>query len=303
MKFVYFEGKIVPFGEAKVSVMTHALNYGTAIFEGIRAYWNAKTQQLYILKLEEHCARLKNSGKIVQIGIKQSIKELSALIAEVVRKNGYKEDLYVRPLAYKSAPKIGVRLHDIEDDLTVFAAPFGNYLDVTKGIKCCVSSWVRVDDSMIPARAKITGAYINSAFAKSEAMTRGYDEAIFLDRSGHVAEGSGENIFIIRDGKAITPPVSDNILEGITRLAVIELLTKELGVQVLERSIDRSELYIADEVFLCGTAAQVSPVVHIDHAVVGKGVPGPLTSKLSELYFEAVKGNNPKYKSWLTPVY
>ncbi len=303
MKFAYFEGNIVPFDQAKLSVMTHAFNYGTAVFEGVRAYWNAEQEQLFILKLEEHYVRLMNSCKILQITLKPSVQELCALTVELAKKNGYRQDLYIRPLAYKSSCKVGVRLHDIDDAFTIFCAPLGDYLETEKGIKCCVSSWTRVDDCMVPARAKITGSYINSALAKSDAIQKGFDEAILLDKSGHVAEGSGENIFIVRNNTIITPPVYDNILEGITRKALMEIAAGELGLSVVERSIDRSELYIADEVFMCGTAAQVSPIVQVDHAKVANGVPGAITRKLSALYFNIVKGNENKYKDWLTAVY
>ncbi|MBU0580075.1 MAG: branched-chain amino acid transaminase [Candidatus Margulisbacteria bacterium] len=303
MKFAYFQGKIVPFEEAKISVMTHAFNYGTGVFEGIRAYWNDKDKQLYVLKMKEHYERFLKSCKILNIDIKKSVKELIDITTELIKKNGYKEDVYIRPLAYKSSVKIGVRLHDLEDDFTIYMSPFGDYLDVSKGIRCCVSSWTRIDDTMIPARGKITGIYVNSAFSKSEAMLNGYDEALVMDSNGHVVEGSAENLFIIRDGVAITPQVNENILEGITRQALIKMLKEEIKIEVIERAIDRSELYIADEVFLCGTGAQVSPVVEIDHKIVAAGKPGEITMKLSKIYFDAVKGINRKYSEWLTPVY
>jgi branched-chain amino acid aminotransferase len=303
MKFAYFQGQIVPFEDAKVSVMTHAFNYGTGIFEGIRAYWNADKKQLFALKLEAHYERFLKSCKVLNIDLKKSVQELCDITIELLKKNGYQEDVYIRPLAYKSSTKIGVRLHDLDDDLTIFLAPFGDYLDVSQGIRCCVSSWTRIDDTMIPARAKITGIYVNSAFSKSEAMLDGYDEALVMDSTGHIVEGSAENIFIVRDGEVITPPVNDNILEGITRKAMIEMLKTEMNLTVVERSIDRSELYIADEVFLCGTGAQVSPVIEIDKRNVAEGKPGEITKKLSELYFQAVKGDDDKYSAWLNPIY
>lgn len=303
MKYAFFEGKIVPFEDAKISVMTHAFNYGTGVFEGIRGYWNAEQDQMFLLKLEAHYKRFLNSCKIMNIKLEQSVEELCELTKTLVQKNGYKEDVYVRPLAYKSSKVIGVRLHNLDDDLVIFMAPFGDYLDVSKGINVCVSSWTRIDDGMIPARAKITGAYVNSAFSKSEAMLDGYDEAIVLTKSGHVAEGSAENFFMIRDGVLITPSVSDDILEGITRTEIIAMAQQELGLKVIERSVDRTELYIADEIFLVGTGAQVSPVATVDKRPVGTGLVGPITKQLQELYFNAAKGNNPKYKDWLTPVY
>lgn len=303
MKYAFFEGQIVPFEEAKISVLTHAFNYGTGIFEGVRGYWNEKQKQLFLLKVPEHYERLKDSAKIMNIRIQQSVEALTELTIELARRNAYREDIYIRPLAYKSSRQIGVRLHNLEDDLTIFVTPFGDYLDTSIGIKCCVSSWKRLDDNMIPARGKITGSYVNSAFIKSEAMMNGFDEGIVLNHEGHVAEGSAENLFIVRDSRIITPPASDDILEGITRNTLMKLAQDDLGVEVIERSLDRTELYIADEVFLCGTGAQVSPVVEIDKRAVGDGKVGPITKKLSDLYFKAVRGENPKYSSWLIPVY
>lgn len=303
MKYAFFEGRIVPFEEAKISVLTHAFNYGTGVFEGVRGYWNEKQKQLYLLKVPEHYERLKDSTKIMNIRIQQSVEDLTELTIELARQNAYREDIYIRPLAYKSSRQIGVRLHNLEDDLTIFVTPFGDYLDTSIGIKCCVSSWRRLDDNMIPARGKITGSYVNSAFIKSEAMLNGFDEGIVLNHEGHVAEGSAENLFLVRDGRILTPPASDDILEGITRNSLMKLAQDDLGVEVVERSLDRTELYIADEVFLCGTGAQVSPVVEIDKRAVGDGKVGPITKKLSDLYFKAVRGENPKYSSWLIPVY
>jgi branched-chain amino acid aminotransferase len=222
---------------------------------------------------------------------------------EMLRKCNYHEDSYIRPLAYKSSPVIGVRLHDLEDGFVVFAVPFGTYIDVDHGISCCVSSWRRTDDNAIPARSKITGAYVNAAMAKTEAQLNGYDEAIVLTQDGHVSEGSAENLFMVKGGKLLTPPVTDNILEGIVRRSLIALARDDLGIDVVERTIDRTELYVADEVFLCGTGAQISPVVDIDRRKIGTGEVGPITQRISRLYFEAVRGDLPKYRSWVTPVY
>jgi len=303
MKKAYFKGKIVPFSEAKISVMTHAFNYGTGVFEGIRGYWNNEKKQMFIVKLREHYDRLQRSCRIMKIKMKQSVDELCEITKELAKQNGYKEDVYIRPLAYKSSEKIGLGLTGLEDDLTIFLSPFGNYLDVSKGIKVCTSTWWRVEDNTIPARGKVTGIYVNSSLAKSEAVENGYAEAIMLSNNGHVSEGSGENIFIVRNGKLLSPAHCDNILEGITRDALIELARDELNLEVIERSIDRTELYVADEVFLCGTGAQVSPVVEVDKRPVGDGKVGPITAKLQKLYFSAARGENAKYSSWLTPVY
>lgn len=301
--WAFFNGQLVPIGEAKISVLTHAFNYGTGVFEGIRAYWNAAHEQLYVLHLRDHYERLLRSCRIMRIEIPHSVEQLSEITLEMLRRCGYHEDAYVRPIAYKSSPLIGVRLHDLDDAFTVFAVPFGTYIDVDRGISCCVSSWRRTDDNAIPARSKITGAYVNAAVAKTEAQLNGYDEAIVLTQDGHVSEGSAENLFLVKGGKLITPPVTDNILEGIVRRSLMEMARDELGVEVLERSVDRTELYIADEVFLCGTGAQISPVTDIDRRPIGDGQVGSLTTRLSRIYFSAVRGDLPKYRQWVTPVY
>jgi branched-chain amino acid aminotransferase len=231
-----------------------------------------------------------------------SVDELCDLTVEVVSRSGFQEDTYVRPLVYKSSELLGVRLHNLETDIVIFAAPFGNYLDIDAGARCCTSSWRRVSDMGIPARAKPTGIYINSALAKTEANLDGYDEAIMLSDDGHVSEGSGENIFVIIDGKLITPPSSDNILVGITRASVMEIAEKELGLPTIERPIDRSELYVADEVFMTGTAAHVTPVIEVDRRAVGDRAPGEVTRKLSKIYFDAIRGKVPAYRHWVTEV-
>ncbi len=301
--WVYLDGEFKRYGEARLGLMTHALHYGTGVFEGIRAYWNAEHEQLFILKQREHFARLLRSVRVLKIRIPHSLDELCTISLELVRKNGFRQDTYIRPLAFKNSEEIGVLLHPNKDAFAIYVAPFGNYVDIERGIRCMVSSWRRIDDNVAPPRAKITGIYVNSALAKTEAMENGFDEAIMLTQEGNVCEGSAENIFVVRDGQAITPPPSDNILEGITRAALIQLLRQELGVGVVERTIDRSELYVADEVFLCGTGAQISPVINIDHRPVAEGEVGPITSRLQKLYFEIVRGRNPKYRDWLTPVY
>jgi branched-chain amino acid aminotransferase len=225
------------------------------------------------------------------------------LTVKLVEKSGYREDVYIRPLAYKSSEAIGVRLHDLEDDFLIIVATLPAYLDAEEGVRCCTSSWRRVDDTMIPARGKITGIYVNSALAKTEANEQGFDEAILLNHDGHVSEGSGENIFFVLEGKLVTPPSSDNILMGVTRDTVIKLARNELGIETVETSVDRTELYLADEVFFTGTAAHVSPVIEIDHRPVGNGKIGKVTKELQRLYFDVIKGKNPKYLNWCTPAY
>jgi branched-chain amino acid aminotransferase len=299
----FFEKKFVPLSEAKVGIMTHALNYGTACFEGIRGNWNAKEGQIYLFRLREHYERLHKSCRILKIELAFDVEKLCQLTVELVKKNGYKEDIYVRPLAYKSSQIVGVRLHNLEDDFFIFVTPFGPYLDAEKGAKCGVSSWRRVDDTMIPPRGKVTGIYVNSALAKTEAHDNGYDEGILLSQDGHVSEGSGENIFIIVDGRLVTPASCDNILKGITRDTVIRLAKNELGIDTVERAIDRSELYTADECFMTGTAANVTPVVEVDRRPIREGKVGPITRKILNLYTDVVRGRNRKYMDWCTPVY
>ena len=298
----YFEGRFVPFGEARVGVMTHALNYGTACFEGIRAYWNAEQGQLYVVKLEAHVERLRRSCRFMRIELRPSADELAGIVLEVLRRSRFQEDVYVRPLAYKCGQLIGVRLHDVADELCVFAAPMGNYVE-TGGIRCGVSSWRRVEDTMIPPGAKITGGYVNSALAKTEAVENGFDEAIMLTAAGYVSEGSAENVFLVVDGRLITPTPAEHLLVGVTRGAVMELARQELGMEVVERQVGRSELYNADEIFLCGTGAQISPVVSVDRRAVGDGAVGPVSARLQRLYFAAVRGESPRYTGWIRPVY
>jgi branched-chain amino acid aminotransferase len=301
--WAFFRGEFVPLRDANINVMTHGFNYGTAVFEGIRAYWNSDEEQLYALELLAHYRRIRSSARLLMMEVKQSPEELAELTIELLRRDGLREDVYIRPIVYKSSETIGVRLHNLDADITIFGVPFGQYIDTEGGIRAQVSSWRRTDDNAIPARGKITGAYVNGALAKSEAQLNGFDEAIVLTADGHVSEGSAENLFVVKNGELITPPVTDNILEGITRRRLMEIARDDLSVPIVERSIDRTELYTADEVFLCGTGAQISPVIEIDRRSIGSGRPGPITRDLSRTYFDAVRGRLPAYRDWLTPVY
>ena len=301
--YAYFKKQIIPLADAKIGIMTHAFNYGTGVFEGIRGNWNEDEGQVYVFRLKEHFDRLRKSCRIMKIDFPYENEELYSITTQIVEMSGYREDVYIRPLAYKSSEVLGVRLQDLEDDLLVFVAPFGPYLDIEKGARCCTSSWRRVADTGIPARAKITGLYANSALAKTEANLNGFDEAIMLDERGHISEGSGENIFVVQEGKIITPPPSSDILVGITRDTVMTLAREELGVEVVERDIDRSEIYTADECFMTGTAAHVTPVVELDHRPIGDGGMGPVSRRLVELYFDIITGKNRKYAHWCTPCY
>jgi len=301
--YAYFKREIVPLSEAKIGVMTHAFNYGTAVFEGVRGNWNEDEGQIYVFRMKEHYDRLRRSCRIMRIDFPYENEELSSITTQLVEMSAYREDVYIRPLAYKSSELLGVRLHDLDDDFLIFVAPFGPYLDVEKGARCCTSSWRRVEDTGIPARAKITGIYANSALAKTEANLNGFDEAIMLDERGHVSECSGENIFVVQGDQVITPPPSSNILVGITRDTVMTLVREELGLQIVERDIDRTELYTSDECFMTGTAAHVTPVVELDHRIIGDGRMGPVTGRLVSMYFDIITGRNAKYAHWCTPCF
>jgi branched-chain amino acid aminotransferase len=299
---IFLNGEFIPADQARVGVATHAISYGTGCFEGIRAYYNAEADQLYIFRALEHFERLHRSCKIMNIRLPWSPEELVELTIKLIRRNGLREDCYIRPFAYKADEIIGVKLNGLRDDYTMFVIPMGEYVS-TSGLRCMVSSWRRVDDNMIPARAKISGAYVNSAFAKSEALMSGFDEAIMLTQEGHVSEGSAENLFMMTGGELVTPPPSENILLGITRDTIIQLARREIELLTRERVIDRTELYVADEIFLTGTGAQIAPVVEVDHRPIGSGAVGNVSATLQKLYREVTHGLRPEYASWLTPVY
>ena len=300
--YAYFHKQFMPLSEAKIGVMTQSLHYGTAIFEGIRGNWNSEQQQTYLFRLKEHYERLHNGCRVLKINLSYSIDELSQITIELVKRCGFQEDVYIRPLAYKSAEALGVRLHDLEGDFLAFVIPWGPYLDVDKA-KCGVSSWRRPDDNAIPPQVKITGLYINNALAKTEAIENGFDEAIMLTPDGYVSEGTGENLFLVIDGKLVTPASYNNILMGITRDTVIKLAQNELDIETIERQVDRSELYTAEECFFTGTAAHITPIAEVDRRKVGNGEIGEITSSLQKIYSEVIRGNNPKYLNWCTPVY
>jgi branched-chain amino acid aminotransferase len=301
--WVFYKGEQRRYRDSRIGLMTHALHYGTACFEGIRAYWNAEREQLYIFRPLEHFQRLHQSAAILRMEVPYSAEELVEISVELLRRNQFRTDTYIRPLVYKSSQEIGVRLHNLEDGFLIYSQPFGEYHERSRALRCMVSTWRRVDDNAAPARAKISGIYINSALAKTEAFENGLDEAIVLGQDGHVCEGSAENLFMIRKATLITPPVSDNILEGITRATLMQYWSEDLGLPIIERPIDRTELYIADEVILCGTGAQISGVGEIDHRQVGDGKVGPFTRQLDEVYSRLVRGEIEKYREWCTPVY
>ncbi|GAB4406781.1 MAG: branched-chain amino acid transaminase [Anaerolineales bacterium] len=302
-QFAYFEGKIVPYTEAKIGVMTHAFNYGTAAFGGIRAYWNAEEEQLFVFRPHGHFKRLLNSAHLLATETEHTPESLTEIALQVLRAENLRRDMYLRPIFYKADEGIGVKLHGLRDELTMFAVPFDRYVSNDTGAHVTISSWRRIDDNMIPARGKISGAYVNSALAKSDAVRSGFDEAIVLTQDGHVSEGSAMNIFLVRDGVLLTPPVTDNILEGITRRTVITLAQEVLGLEVIERKIDRTEVFICDELFMTGTAAQITAVTKVDHRKIGNGEMGVITARLREIFDDAVHGRLPEYRYWNTPVF
>lgn len=297
----YFEGAFVPMRDAKVSIMTHAFLYGTAVFEGIRAYWNEEQGTLHGLFLREHMERIRRNAGMLLMDDLPTTDALVDLVVETAARNGLRQDLYIRPSFYKSTRAIGVRLHHLEHQLYIIAIPFGNYIDVDKGVRLMSSSWRRNMDEALPARGKIVGGYVNMAFQKSEAELNGFDESLVMTADGHASEASAANMFIVREGVLLTPPVTDDILEGVTRRAMFELAAAN-GFAVEVRSIDRSEIYIADEMFLCGTGVQLSPVIELDHRKIGTGEIGPITRRMRGAYFDAVRGRTPAFAHWLTPI-
>jgi branched-chain amino acid aminotransferase len=301
-RFAFFNGEFIPIEQAQVSVMTAALNYGLGVFEGIRAYWNADDAQLYVFHLREHMERLKRSCAIMFMELPYSVDDLCNLTVELLRREGFREDAYIRPLVFKSDHTIAVRLNKMTDAFALYAVPFGQYIPGS-AVRACVSSWRRIEDNIMPSRAKVSGGYVNSALAKTEALLNGYDEAIVLGSDGQVSEASAANLYIVRHGALVTPPITSDILEGITRRVVAELAQAELGVQVIERPIDRTELYVAEEAFFCGTGAEVKPIIEIDRRPVGNGEVGSITARLVELYSTVVRGQAPTYRAWCTPVY
>jgi branched-chain amino acid aminotransferase len=300
---VYADGRYQRYEDAKVGLLTHGLQYGTGCFEGIRGYWVPDERELFLVLVRDHFERLTTSAKILTIELSKSVDELAEITTELCLRNRYETDVYIRPFAYKGAEDVGVRLHNVPDELAIVPIPFTPYIDSNRCLDVCVSSWRRADDTMAPPRAKITGLYVNSALAKSEAIQNGYDEAILLSHDGHVAEGSAENIFLVRRGVLYTPDPSQNVLEGVTRRAIIDIARDEFGVPTVERSIDRGELYAADEIFFTGTAVGICPVSSVDRRRVGDGTTGPITQRLRALYDRIVTGCEPRYEAWLTRAY
>lgn len=300
--YAFFKNEFIPLEDARIPIMTHAFHYGTAVFEGIRGNWNADEDQAYIFRMREHYERMERGCKVLKIKNPYTIDEMCQRTVELVAKCGFREDVYIRPVAYTSSNALGVRLHGLEHDFFAFVIPWGRYIDVDKA-RCSVSTWRRPADNVIPPHLKAAGIYINNALAKTEVQENGFDEAIMLSSEGFVSEGSGENIFLVIDGKLVTPAPYNSILLGITRNTVIELAKNELGIETVHRPISRAELYSAAECFLTGTAAHVTPVSEIDRRIIGSGEIGPVTRQIQDIYGKAICGKHPKYRNWCTPVF
>jgi branched-chain amino acid aminotransferase len=301
--YAFFNKHIIPIEMAKVDIRTNALQYGTGVFEGIRSYWNNDTKKNYIFRMKDHFKRFIRNAKILMIDIEYSAEQLCDITLDLMKKENYSEDAYIRPFAYNSGLGIGPKLIGNDQDIFIYSIPLGLYLETDRAISVCISSWDRISDNSIPPRAKISGSYVNAALQKTEAILNGYDEALVLSTDGrHVCEGSAENIFMVRNNKLVTPAVTDDILEGITRNTVIELAKNFNNIEIIERQIDRTELYIADELFFCGTGAQISPIGSVDKRIIGDGTMGPVTKKLQDNYFKLVTNNIEEYSSWCTEV-
>lgn len=300
--YVIFNGKLVKESEVSISIRSKAFNYGLGVFEGIRAYWDEETKQLFGFRFLDHYKRFLQSCKTTNINIPYTAEQLSDLTVELLKKNEFKTTTYIRPIAYKGADSISPRVDDDDNRLIIYCCPMGSYAGKDE-LKTMISSWSRLEDNMLPPRTKATAAYLNSALASLEATERGFDEAIFLTRDGHVCEGPGENIFIFKKGKLITPPPEDSILEGITRETVMQVAKEDLGLEVVERSIARTELYAADEVFFSGTAMEVTAVVEVDGRTVGTGHQGEVCRSIKDAFFGLTTGKKEKYAHFCTPVY
>ena len=299
----FFRGDYIDLADANVNITTHALHYGTSVFEGIRGNWNKKMDKMFIFRAREHYERLLQGCKIMLMDVPYSVDDFMQITVELIERCGYKEDVYIRPIVYKSEELVAnLKLHELGSDFALIAVPFGSYIEVEGAIRCTTSSWRRIDDTIIPPRVKISGHYVNSILAKTEAVLAGFDEAIFLNQDGSVSEGSGENLFMVYNGTLFTPLVSENNLTGITRDSIWTLANKELGLDVVERRIRRSEIYLADEVFLTGTAAHVTPVGELDNRTIGNGTVGEITKTLRDAYLKIIRGDNSKYEYWTSAI-
>ncbi len=300
-RYAFFGGAIRPIEEAKISILAAVVNYGLAVFEGIRAYWIPEREESLIFRLGDHLERLRRNGRILLMDLPLTLGAAEKVVTGLVAKEGIRGDAYIRPLLYKAAHEIGPHVHDSPCELSMFVTPLSRYVNTSNGIRVVVSSWRRIRDAAIPPRGKISGSYVNAALAKSEATLGGADDAILLSEDGSVSEGTVSNLFLVRAGRLITPPVTAGILEGITRQSVLTL-AEELGLPVAERTVERSELYVADEAFLCGTAMELAPIIEVDRRPVGEGVPGPITRRLVQEFGDAVHGRSRRHADWCTAV-
>jgi branched-chain amino acid aminotransferase len=302
-ELAFFRGRVMPYSEARLGLLTHALNYGTAVFGGLRAFWNEEEQELLVFRPLDHFKRFQDSARLLRMELSLTPRDLWAGLRDLLRKQGNRSDCYIRALAFYGDETLGVRLHGLTPEVSIVALPFGHFVPNDENAHACISSWQRISDNVLPARGKIAGGYVNSALAKSDAQLAGFDEALVLNDDGHVCEGSVENLFVSRGGVVVTPPVTQDILEGITRRTVVELLREELGVTVVERPIDRTEVYLADEVFLTGTGVQTVAVTRVDHRPIGTGRMGEITAKLRPLLANVVRGKDARRREWCAPVY
>jgi branched-chain amino acid aminotransferase len=299
----YFKDAFINDTEMLLPIQAKVVQYGLGTFEGVRAYWNAEEEQLYIFRGLEHFKRLLDSAKIFSMTPNYTAEELLDLTVQLLNKNNLRQTTYLRPLFYHASTKMAPVFENDDTEFAMYCFPLEDYLDKSKGIDVCISSWRRVSDNAIPARAKPTGLYLNSALAREEAYRNGYDEAIFLTNEGRVSEGTGEHFFMIREGVVFSPPSTEDNLDGITRKTIIQLVQDELNLPFVERGIARTELYTADEIFLVGTGAEVTGVNSVDRKPVGTGKMGELTKKIQTLYLDTVAGKHKKFQNWLTPVY
>jgi len=299
--WAFLDGKVIPYAEARFGLFTHALHYGTGLFAGMRAFWNEDERQLFVFRPEDHFRRFRESARLLRMDLRFSIEDLTLGLIEVLRREGYEQDTYIRPVAFYGDESLGVRLHDLTPRVGIAAAPI-QFMDRSQGVHACFSSWRRVSDNTIPPRGKFAGSYVNSALAKTDAVLAGFDEALMLNEAGHVCEGSVANLFIVRRGELLTPPITEDVLEGITRSTMMQL-AHERGHTVVERPIDRTEVYLADEAFLCGTGMHVVPITRVDHRAIGDGAVGPVTRMLRDLYFDVVRGRSAAHRAWCRPVF
>lgn len=301
-EYVFLDGEYIESDKATIPVRTHAFLYGTGVFEGIRAYYNKEEDQMYAFRMKEHYERMLRSAKVMWMESPYTVEEYCQITKDLLKKNGYRQNAYIRPTLYKSSIKVGPSLDNNKDSFLLFTTPLNDYYDASKGLKVCVSNWRRNSDNAIPPSVKVTGAYANASLIKTDALFAGFDDAIVLNDAGQVTEGSAMNLCFVQNGKIVTTNTTDDILVGVTRNTVLEM-AKYLGIPTVERAVDRSEIYVFDEVFCCGTGAQIMPITSIDHRTIGDGTTGEITKKIQELYYNIVQGKVSEFKHWCTPIY